>query len=392
VTLLDEARRKERRRAAERNGAAHHPVGAPPPPKETGGPEPAPSVETFTAVDLLAAELPEPRMAVEGLIPEGLTVLAGKPKLGKSWMCFSLALAVATGGRALGRLRVEPGEVLYLALEDTKRRLKSRLEKLLGTDSPPAGLHFARNWPRMDKMGGSGLIDWLDAHPACKLVIIDTWPKFKPVRIGKGNDYEIDYKDGGELKALADAKGIAIVVVCHCRKMPATDPLEEVTGTMGLTGAADATLVLRRERGQHDAALFVTGRDLDEQELALSWDAPSACWSIVGEASEYRISKERAEVIDLLTREGRPMTPREATPLLQKKYDAVRFLFWSMAKDGLLLALGRGLYTTTSAANSASAANSTSAASASASRRRESTNGFTSADDEYKDPFPEDFR
>jgi hypothetical protein len=351
------------------------------------------AVETFTAADLLAAELAEQKMAVEGIVPEGLSVLAGKPKLGKSWLCFALGLAVAANGKALGRLSVEQGEVLYLALEDTKRRLRSRLEKLLGTAAPPAGLYLARTWPRMDKGGGAALVEWLDAHPNCRLAIIDTWPKFKPSRVRNGNDYEQDYEHGAQLKALADAKGIAIIAVCHCRKMGASDPLEEVSGTMGLTGAADAVLVLRRERGQHDAALFVTGRDLDEQELALSWDRERASWEIVGEANEYRISKERADVIDLLTREGRPMTPSEAAPLLKKKSDAVRYLFWKMAQDGQLTPLGKGLYAATAnSAHTANDAHSTNAANARVSGHRGSTNGRANDEDDHKSPFPPDFR
>src|SRR5262249_58141949 len=89
-----------------------------------GGPEPPTNVETFTAAELVAMELPEPRWAVEGILPEGVTVLAGKPKLGKSWLALNVALAVAGGGVALGAVRVEGGLVLYLALEDTRRRLQ----------------------------------------------------------------------------------------------------------------------------------------------------------------------------------------------------------------------------------------------------------------------------
>jgi RecA-family ATPase len=95
---------------------------------------------TFTATELMAFEFPEAQWAVPGMIPEGVTLLAGKPKLGKSWGSLGIGVAVATGGKPLGKVRVERGEVLYLALEDNLRRLQRRLQKLLAGDAPPAGL------------------------------------------------------------------------------------------------------------------------------------------------------------------------------------------------------------------------------------------------------------
>ena len=104
---------------------------------------------SWTASDLLGAELPEPRVAVDGLLPEGLTFMAGAPKLGKAWLCLGLAIAVASGGRALGNIHVERGDVLYLALEDNARRLQDRLRLLLNGEAPPEGLHLELEWPRV---------------------------------------------------------------------------------------------------------------------------------------------------------------------------------------------------------------------------------------------------
>jgi hypothetical protein len=321
-TILDEAR--DRRHRAGANGEA------------TGG---AATTKPYTAAELLTAEMAATRWAVDGILPEGLTLLAGKPKLGKSWLCLGVALAVASGGRALGQLRVEPGEVLYLALEDTRRRLKSRLEKLLGTSAPPPGLYLAHAWERMDKGGGAALVEWLDDHKGCKLVVIDTWARFRPVKVRGGNDYEQDYEHAAQLKAVADGRqGLAVFCTAHCRKMPSKDPLEEVSGTFGFTGAADAVLVLRRERGKHDAALFVTGRDIDEAELALLWDKPACTWSLAGDAADYRMSEERQQVIDLLTRHRKPVKPAEAAALLGKRLGATQKLLWTMAQADQLRA------------------------------------------------------
>src|SRR5918992_3521750 len=106
------------------------------------------AVRIFTAAELMAEDLPPVRWVVPEILPEGVTFLAGKPKLGKSWMGLGLGIAVATGGVALGTKQVEQGEVLYLALEDNKRRIQNRLNKLLAGRPAPASLHITTAWPR----------------------------------------------------------------------------------------------------------------------------------------------------------------------------------------------------------------------------------------------------
>jgi hypothetical protein len=303
-------------------------------------------VETFTAADLMKMTLPEPRWAVNGVLPEGLSILAGKPKLGKSWLALGFALAVASGGTALGSVAVEKGDVLYLALEDTRRRLQSRLNKLLGAQHarPPERLTLAVEWPRMGEGGLEAVGAWLERHKEARLVVVDTWVKFRPKKLVKTDDYEWDYQHGGELKKVADRERLATWPLHHCRKLGAADPLEEVSGSVGLTGVADAVLVMRRERGRHDAALFVMGRDVEEQELALSWSGQFCTWSLLGDAQEYRISKERSEVVSVVRRAGRPVRAGEVAAALGKSQPTVRKLLWSMFNDGQLACPSEGLY------------------------------------------------
>ncbi len=128
---------------------------------------------TFTAADLMREELPSVRWAVPGILPEGLSLLAGKPKLGKSWLALGLAVAKASGGVALGKIPVDRGEVLYLALEDNRRRLQGRLRKVLDGDPPPEGLHIATEWARVDEGGAEDLDDWLAVHPDAASELIE---------------------------------------------------------------------------------------------------------------------------------------------------------------------------------------------------------------------------
>src|SRR5258708_19570344 len=82
--------------------------------------------EIFPLKALLQKELPPVKWAIPGILPEGLTLLCGKPKMGKSWLVLGFALGIACGGYVLGKVNVEQGYVLYLSLEDNERRLQRR--------------------------------------------------------------------------------------------------------------------------------------------------------------------------------------------------------------------------------------------------------------------------
>ncbi len=290
------------------------------------------------ARELLAMKLPQPKFAVPGLIPSGVSILAAKPKQSKSWLALDLCIAVACGGSALGSISVEAGGALFLGLEDTRRRLKSRLEKLLLKQESgefPDSLTLSDQWPRIDEGGLLALDKWLTEHVATRLVVIDTWARFRPPR-HKGEDpYQSDYAFMAQVKAVADTHNVGILVIHHSRKGGADDPLEEVSGTLGLTGAVDAILVLRRGRGQADATLFVTGRDVEESNLALRWDPAYCCWTSHGNADEFQLSRERAETLALFRKAG-PMTAKQFAETTGHKLATAKSRLWRMANDGWL--------------------------------------------------------
>lgn len=250
----------------------------------------------FTADRLMSTHFPEPRWAVPGLIAEGLTILGGAPKLGKSWLCLSLGVDVAGGHPALGKIPAEQGDVLYCALEDPPRRLKSRLQKVLGSAPAPERLAIVTELPGMT--AGLDLIaEWLQAHQDARLVIIDVLAKIRPPAQAGTSAYEADYQVLSRLKALADTYKVAVVVVTHLRKMAADDVFDQVSGSTGLTGAADATLVLKRSRGEHSASLHVTGREIVESEYAITFDADDCTWRLDGDAlaeAAHRAATQRA--------------------------------------------------------------------------------------------------
>lgn len=229
-------------------------------------------LETIDAEELMARPFAPRNYLVAGLVPQGLTLLCGPSKAGKSWLVLQLCLCVALGVRFLGYNTLK-SDVLYLALEDTFARVKERIAKL--TDDHPTNLRFAVEAGTL----GDGLEEQLRTHitqyPNTRLVVIDTLQKVRGQTVSKSSSptYGKDYTDIGALKKLADMLGIAIVVVHHLRKTKdKEDPFNEISGTTGLIGAADTTLLLKRfDRTSEYATLLWTGRDTDDGSITLSF-------------------------------------------------------------------------------------------------------------------------
>jgi AAA domain len=299
---------------------------------------------SWTAADLLAAHLPEPRWAVEELLPEGLTFMCGAPKLGKSWLALAIGIALAAGGYALGKIQVDRGDVLYLALEDNPRRLQGRLRMLLGSDSAPDGLYVETEWERFDEGGLDRLTAWLDAHPAARLVLIDVWTRVRPITRENGNRYQADYDAAAALQAVAIKYGVAIIALYHTRKAEAADFVETVQGTFGTAGAADTIVVVKRSRGEADATLFITGRDVAETELALRFAAETGAWELLGDAAEYGLGKTRAAILELLVAHG-PLSPKQVSDLAPDiSHELAKKTMQRMFSDGQVTA-SKGVYT-----------------------------------------------
>lgn len=235
----------------------------------------------FTADALLGTYFPPIRWAVHSLISEGLVLFAGPQKVGKSSLILGVCVAVAEGGRALGRIDVEQGDVLYAALEDSPRRLKHRLGQVLAGRPAPARLTIVTALPSMPQ--ATELVsEWLDEHPDARLVVIDVLAKVRPMGAPGVDRYEADYKIMAELKRLADHHSVAVVVVTHTRKLGAEDVFDTVSGSVGLTAAADSTIVLRRARNETAGSLSITGRDVPESEYAVQFNGGQSTWTLDG--------------------------------------------------------------------------------------------------------------
>jgi hypothetical protein len=304
-----------------------------------------PRPETQTAAALVNTELPPARWTVPDVLPEGVTLLAGKPKKGKSWLALGLCEAIAAGGVAFGTKRVEQGETLYLALEDNTRRLKKRLKKVLDGRPAPARMHVCTEWPRLAEGGARALEDWLTEHPEARLVVIDTLAKIRMPSAGQ-NVYAEDYAALEVLLPMAARHGVSIVVVHHLRKMAAADPMDEISSSTGLTAGVDGFMILRRTPGSKGPTLYVEGRDVeDPTEYALHWNTNTATWTIEGSAEEVHMSDERGSILLTIDRSPDPMTPKEVSDMLPgSKHATVKKLMWFMLADDQLIKDSKGRY------------------------------------------------
>ena len=313
---------------------------------------PAMSRRGFTAASLDRQEFPPIRYIVPGYLPEGLTILAARPKMGKSWLALDWGAAIAFGGLAMGSVQCEPADVLYMALEDNWRRLQKRLRVLLGNGPKPERLLFCTEWPRLDQGGIEEIEAWADEAPNPRLVIVDTLAKIKPARDNRETQYEGDYRAMAGLHRLANDRGLAILGVHHDRKAEADDPFDTISGTLGLTGAADTILVMKRDTAGH-VVLHGRGRDLEEIETAMRFEPERGLWTPLGSAAEVRRSDERNTILDALDDAGEPMSPADIAIATGMRAENVRFLLHKMMKAGEITKARYGRY----AANTANTAN-----------------------------------
>ncbi len=290
------------------------------------------------AADLLELDLPPLRWIVPDLLPEGTTVLAAPPKVGKSCLVYQIAVEVAIGGDLFGR-RVTPGSVLYLALEDGQRRGQDRLRAALDGRTMPRGRLEVRWGARCIGEGlEEDLVSWLDAHPDAVLVALDTMQRVRPGSDGRRNAYEVDVEHLGRLQQLFRDRRVALVIVHHANKAGSDDFLASVSGTYGITGSADTIIVIRRKRLETFGTLLVTGRDVPDAELPARFDGMT--WH-EAPASLPAASFERAEVYRVIASSG-PIFPAAIAAQLGLGRTSVQNMVTRLVTDGAVVRTPKG--------------------------------------------------
>ena len=220
------------------------------------------------------------KYVVDGLIAQGLYILAGAPKVGKSWLALDMCLSIAKGEKVLD-LKTSQGTALYLCLEDSFQRIQNRLYEL--TDEPVENLHFVILSDTIGKGLEEQIEQFKSEHSELKVVFIDT---LQMIRSETDSNYGSDYKELSILKSLADKLEVAIAVVHHTRKCSDSDPFNMISGSTGISGCVDGSMVLiENKRGSRNAKLYCVGRDIENAEINLQFDSDLKKWVVTDEPS-----------------------------------------------------------------------------------------------------------
>jgi len=278
-------------------------------------------IQTMDADTLMNRPMKKRPFLVEGLIPEGVTLLSGASKIGKSWLVLDLALCVSQGIPLWG-LQTAKCDVLYLCLEDSFARIQDRLYQI--TDTAPSNLFFGTTCGQL----GGGLEKEFETfkirHPDIRLLIIDTLQKVRGVKDKfNGGMYANDYEDMSALKNLAAKENVAIILVHHLRKQSDNDPFNQISGTTGIMGAVDTSIILSRDsRFDGTGKMLVTGRDVEEQQFVLRFE--NLRWELVEKKNATEMKKETVptflfQLVDFMA--DRTKWSGNATELLAELHD-----------------------------------------------------------------------
>lgn len=302
-----------------------------------------PRIQRINTNELMATVFPPVQWCVPEYVPEGLSVLAGRQKLGKTWLAMDWAIACASGGCAMGSVPCEQGDVLYIDMENGRRRAQDRINMLF--PSPRNRPDLSRlQWQNEAPALGNGFLqsvdDWRRSVPRPRLLIVDVLQRVKPAGSANRNAYENDYAIFSELQHWSLEHAVAVVGLHHTRKGGADDPLEALSGSNGLSACADTTLVL--DKDATGTTLYVRGRDVLEKKSALQF--LQGQWTVTGDADSVTASTERGDILAALLEADDSMSPADLAGVTGMKSGNVRRLLFSMSKNGEVQKSAYGRY------------------------------------------------
>ena len=272
--------------------------------------------ESIDAGELYNMEDKEVNWLVKPLIPAGLTILAGKSKVGKTYFTLNMVMGLVQGKKIFGDkdtgFRGRRGTVLYLSLEDHQNRFKRRMKKI---DPDPDRRLLSKNlspkfrWDKLSLGGLNAISQWIEKTKNPKLVVIDTLAKVwsKKATTSGGGLYAEEYAIYGPLADLAHKHDISIILITHTTKGKASDVFDEILGGMGTQGPADNLIVLSNDQSGHKR-LSIRGKDIEEKHLLFETPKEPFSWQYLGEAGEVQKTSQRQEIVNLFEEEGRAMS------------------------------------------------------------------------------------
>lgn len=302
-----------------------------------------PALKVIDAATILNTEYPPLAWVVPDYLPPGLAFLIGKPKVGKSWLALQLALSVSTGGKVFGR-DVEKGKVLYLALEDNERRLKDRMKKQ-GWLSNPGKVEimladtFREQITALNTGGGKRLLKYIERQKY-RVVIVDTFSR--AIQGDQLDPGEMTEAVGG-LQQYALAKDVAIIIIDHMPKNTGegNDPISHIYGSVAKAGVTDTAWGLYKEQGKAGAKLGISGRDVEEYVLQLTFDKRSFYWHCEGNAGDIAMTEQRKAILQALEEVGSAQA-KDIAEATSQAVNHVRERLNDLANEGKISRLNDG--------------------------------------------------
>ncbi len=289
----------------------------------------------WTLRELLEHDFPEPRFVVPDILPCGLTMMGGRPKIGKSFFALQLLIAVANGGQFLGR-QVTQGRALYLALEDSPRRIGERLARM-GAEATDLG-RFEFDWPLLAKGGGEQLGEEIMGGQ-WSLLVVDTFSRLAGVA-----DQDAVAEMTTLLSPLQQAAvraDVTVLVIDHFKKSVTNDPVDDLLGSTGKAAVPDCVLGLYRRAGSAPTQLLVRGRDLQDVELGLEFDPTNCCWQVVADIDGVVAGSAEQRLLDHLAELGGKGNATELAAVMEISRPRVHDLLGSLLSKGKLVKLPR---------------------------------------------------
>ena len=290
-------------------------------------------LESYTVAKLSKMQIEPVKWFIPDFLPTGLTILAGPPKIGKSFFCWNMALAIACGGVAFSSIDLDrPYNVTYLSLEDPPALLKDRLE-LISPDIKPTNLHIIHDLhsKKLDAVGLKMIESHLD-ETASELLIVDTWKHVAPRIESKGTSYDVDYEALIPIHQFAHRRNMGIVLVTHTRKAVDMDNVfNQIQGSVGMQASCDTLMMISHDSGAK--TLHLSGRRIQSSQYALT--ISDGIWQLEGDAQDYQRSTLRNEIIGHLKEASKyGLSAGDIVDLTGKQDNLIRLTLRRMVAKG----------------------------------------------------------
>ncbi len=288
----------------------------------------------YTAAEIGNYQWPEIQYAIPDIVPEGLTLLVASKSVGKSFLALGWSLGIASGNKVMEHIDVEQGDVFYIALEDSGSGMNNRLQQLLSERGTlPDRLHIAFECPRLHEKLLDYIENWLTVYSQTRLVVIDVLAHIRTPKGMTNNAYDYDYREMAAIQKIGLKHHVGILVLHHTNKGDHKDFVDTISGTRGISGPADAAIVLKRKRGGNEGTLEITGRLIPENTFRLNWD--TGLWTLKNSSDAPDIGAEMRKAHQALSTAEHPMRITELAAKIGKTQGATKKLLQRMQTKNL---------------------------------------------------------